>query len=137
MVISAGLFSAGDILAQTIESDYKLSFATYEPRRTLKSALAGGILFAPLAHGWFNIVDRLVVGSTTQHLVKKVLYDQLAWTPVINSAFLAFFSVYEGERAPDQIAGVSICVYVGLALSSAFLFPLTSSGDDVCCVLVV
>lgn len=61
-------------------------------RTPIVSPLQGawGILFTPLAHGWYNLLDKMVPGKVTASLVlKKTALDQLTWTPVINVIFLS------------------------------------------------
>lgn len=51
---------------------------------------AWGILFTPLAHGWYNLLDKIVPGKVSAAIVlKKTALDQLTWTPVINVIFLS------------------------------------------------
>lgn len=48
------------------------------------------MLFTPLAHGWYNLLDKMVPGKVTASIVlKKTALDQLTWTPVINVIFLS------------------------------------------------
>ncbi len=83
---SVVLFAAGDVMAQKLEGRMEL-----DTSRLLRQA-GWAVIFSPLAHGWYIVLDRMVPGAASVGVVlKKTLLDQTTWTPVINSVFL--FSV--------------------------------------------
>jgi protein Mpv17 len=101
-VTSVVLFSIGDIFAQT----------ALEGRETLDMARlarqgAWGVLFTPLAHGWYGLLDKMVPGKTTLAVVaKKTALDQLTWTPVINTVFLSSVTLMSTGSVADAVQAV-------------------------------
>ena len=81
---SVVLFTAGDVMAQRLE---KGSFAGLDGARLVRQG-AWGALFTPLAHYWYLNLDRWVPGAGMNVVAKKVVLDQLTWTPFINVVFL-------------------------------------------------
>lgn len=92
---SAVLFFGGDVGAQCIEHGRIPD--SFDTRRTVRMTLWGGLFFAPLAHGWFNLLEKLVKASGTSGVVQRVAWDQLTWTPVINVAFFTYTGLSEGR----------------------------------------
>lgn len=90
------LFGAGDLMAQKLEADEKTGAAgehggkgfTVDSQRLARQA-AWALIFTPLAHHWYQLLDKMVAGRGTMVVVKKTLLDQTTWTPVINTIFLS------------------------------------------------
>ena len=91
-VTSGVLFTAGDGIAQYV--DGTIQKRGYNVDRGLKATVWGGIIFAPLAHVWYNrVLERYVPGTSTRAVLTKVFLDQTAWAVAINSLYLSY--VYE------------------------------------------
>eukprot|EP01006_Ploeotia_vitrea_P001064 TRINITY_DN104139_c0_g1_i1.p2 TRINITY_DN104139_c0_g1~~TRINITY_DN104139_c0_g1_i1.p2 ORF type:complete len:215 (+),score=110.30 TRINITY_DN104139_c0_g1_i1:30-647(+) len=107
MATAAGLFSFGDVLAQKIAMAPEDKFTEkFDIVRNGRMIVVGGVMFAPLAHSWFGILDKLVkVGSPGQQVLKKVALDQAIFGPLINGCFITSFALLEGHFDVDYIAG--------------------------------
>ena len=91
-VTSATLYAAGDGIAQTV--DGTVSRSGYNVDRGIKSAVWGGIIFAPLAHVWYNrVLERYVAGTSTRAVLTKVALDQTGWALAINTLYLTYVTV--------------------------------------------
>jgi len=75
-LISAALWSVGDVLAQLIESSGLKSSL-----RTLRIAVFGGLIFAPLTGRWFTFLNETFPDSQTSAVPP---YDGDQWTALIN-----------------------------------------------------
>jgi hypothetical protein len=114
MVTSGTLYTAGDAIAQYV--DNTIPTRGYNVDRGLKSAIWGGVIFAPLAHVWYNrVLERYVQGSTMRPVLIKVALDQTAWALVINTFYLS----YASATHHTQPACLHHCLYShsSLALS--------------------
>ena len=98
MVTSGTLYTAGDAIAQYV--DGTIPKRGYNVERGLKGAIWGGVIFAPLAHLWYNrVLERYVVGSGMKPVLIKVALDQTAWALVINAFYLSYASAPTPHRA--------------------------------------
>lgn len=92
---SAVLFGVGDVLAQAVESNGVLE--SVDTSRVLRMLIWGGCIFAPLAHTWYKMLDKVVKGPPgAATVLRKVAADQLVWTPPINIAFFTYAALAEG-----------------------------------------
>ena len=78
---SAALFGLGDAIAQKLEGG-----DTFDSARFVR-LVTWGAAFAPLAHGWYGILDKAVPGVGGSVVARKVIADQLVWTPPVNCLF--------------------------------------------------
>lgn len=97
---SVVLFTAGDVMAQRLE---KGSFADLDGARLVRQG-AWGALFTPLAHYWYLNLDRWVPGAGVNVVAKKVVLDQLTWTPFINVVFLGTVRRWHATAARRRTA---------------------------------
>ena len=97
---SVVLFTAGDVMAQRLE---KGSFADLDGARLARQG-AWGALFTPLAHYWYLNLDRWVPGAGVNVVAKKVVLDQLTWTPFINVVFLGTVRRWHATAASRRTA---------------------------------
>lgn len=98
---SVVLFTAGDVMAQRLE---KGSFAGLDGARLVRQG-AWGALFTPLAHYWYLNLDRWVPGAGVNVVAKKVVLDQLTWTPFINVVFLGTVRRWHASGLERGIGG--------------------------------
>src|SRR5690348_4186105 len=75
------LFGLGDLMAQKLEGKDGIDFAR------LGRLTAWGAMFAPLAHGWYGLLDKMIPGQGALIVAQKVAADQLTWTIAINCLF--------------------------------------------------
>jgi hypothetical protein len=72
------------------------------------SVCLGGIIFAPLAHGWYNkVLNPVFPGSTPRAIGLKVLCDQTAWALAINCLYLGASSMLNGKTLEQSKAVVT------------------------------
>jgi len=91
-VTSATLYTAGDGIAQCV--DGTVQKRGYNADRGLKAAIWGGIIFAPLAHTWYNkVLEKYVPGVSNRAVFTKVFLDQTAWGLAVNSLYLAYATI--------------------------------------------
>ncbi len=67
---SAALFGLGDFMSQKLEGK------ELDTQRLLRLTAWGG-MFAPLAHVWYGMLDKMVPGQGAAVLAKKVAADQV------------------------------------------------------------
>lgn len=68
---SAVLFGAGDYLSQKLEAR-----GQFDSARFCRMA-AWGAIFTPFAHGWYNVLDKMIPGSGAMVVASKVAADQV------------------------------------------------------------
>ncbi|DBA03854.1 TPA: hypothetical protein N0F65_004544 [Lagenidium giganteum] len=101
---SAALFGLGDCIAQRLEEDDDSSAADSSEgnegsmERTVRMMVWGGLLFAPVAHGWYNGLERVVRGTGKLAVVQKIALDQLVFTPPVTLAFFTSTKLMEQRR---------------------------------------
>ena len=92
-VTSATLYAAGDGIAQSVDGTIQRS--GYNADRGVKAAIWGGVIFAPLAHTWYNrVLERYIPGTSGRAVLSKVALDQTAWALAVNTLYLTYVTVY-------------------------------------------
>ncbi|XP_075234991.1 mitochondrial inner membrane protein Mpv17-like [Lycorma delicatula] len=80
------LLGAGDLVAQTgLE---KKDFKSIDWRRTLAYSSVGFFVLAPIISRWFIILERMYGKNGLQTTVKKVVTDQLIFSPAMLPIFI-------------------------------------------------
>ncbi|KAK7238615.1 peroxisomal membrane protein [Aureococcus anophagefferens] len=100
-VTSCGLFGVGDGLAQGIEGGEAV-----DGGRLARMMTFGGLVATP-SHHWYNFLDRLVTGAGGGAVARKVLLDQLTWTPVMTFSFFNFQNVCGGMAVSESVPDAS------------------------------
>ncbi|TYZ57973.1 hypothetical protein PybrP1_008428 [[Pythium] brassicae (nom. inval.)] len=123
-VTSGVLFGVGDRLAQHIEgrtateevdessaghelakhssgSDESSSSSDYA--RTGRMMVWGGLGFAPIAHNWYNLIERVAPGSAAIAVAKKIAMDQIIFAPAISSTFYTVTQSLEGKSVREAL----------------------------------
>lgn len=75
------LYITGDLIQQRIEGSKTLDW-----NRTLRMAILG-VCMGPLNHGWYRLLDRVLVGTSGRTVFRKVLADQVVMAPICCSFF--------------------------------------------------
>lgn len=75
------LYVTGDLIQQHIEGCKVVNW-----HRTLRMATLG-MCMGPLNHGWYKLLDSVLVGVSGRIVLKKVLADQLVMAPICCSFF--------------------------------------------------
>ena len=108
-LISALLWSVGDVLAQFIESS-----ALTSALRTMRIAVFGGVIFAPLTASWFTFLNQtfpdqkanatppeywinVLIGAWP--VAARVAADQLIYSPFILTVLFVSIGLMEGGGA--------------------------------------
>ncbi|EFA78150.1 pmp22 family protein [Heterostelium album PN500] len=99
------LMGTGDVLAQSIEhytndDKHKKKFK-WDTKRTLTMTSVGMVFSGPCLHFWYKTLDRLVVGEGAMVVAKKIAFDQIAFAPVVISAFIFIMNSING-KTPSQ-----------------------------------
>ncbi|XP_050675275.1 mpv17-like protein 2 isoform X1 [Leptidea sinapis] len=81
VTISVTLSSLGDIMEQTYEL-YTEELPEYDFKRTKHMAFSGAAL-GVLCHHWYKVLDKFIVGKTTDMVIKKFALDQLIFSPIM------------------------------------------------------
>ncbi|KAG3110167.1 hypothetical protein PI124_g11318 [Phytophthora idaei] len=105
-VTSAILFGLGDRIAQRIEKDdaeQRDAGDRHGLHRTARMMVWGGLLFAPIGHGWYNFLEKAIRGKGTAAVVKKIAADQLIFSPPLSLAFFTYAGVSEGKPLRETV----------------------------------
>ena len=112
-ITSAVLAFTSDSVAQTIEykstvtqkdtSENPSSFRDHwDPHRSLRLAFYASAVTAPLAHGWYLTLDRLLGPAlTTRVAVQKVIVDQCLVAAPFTCLFFSANTLLEGGTMDD------------------------------------
>ncbi|XP_054714034.1 mpv17-like protein 2 [Uloborus diversus] len=86
---------AGDLVQQHYEILTK-GEDKWKPVRTFHMS-AAGLTTGVLSHYWYIIIDLFIPGSSFRAVVKKVLYDQILFSPVNLTVYFGTVAVLEGS----------------------------------------
>ncbi|CUG25248.1 membrane-associated protein, putative [Bodo saltans] len=118
MLQSAVIWSIGDTIAQYMSfyssSSSKVSdgavaagfFDQFDTRRTLIAASYGGLVFTPIASRWYQHVVRLFPQTTLPSITRRVLADQLLWSPVALAIYFSTMSLVHLGPSIDAVHDV-------------------------------
>ncbi len=128
VAISVGLSAAGDLLQQRQEAasgerHKDADSASKPPSSDARSGLsraahmgaAFGLTSGVLCHHWYLYLDRAVPGSGLRVVTRKVLLDQLLFSPVCIAACLGASGVLEGgslARIREELAHKGLRLYL-------------------------
>lgn len=100
-ITSGTLFCTGDVIAQSM--DGTISRKGYDAYRGTGALIWGGVIFAPIAHVWYNrILSYYVPGVSTKAVLTKVFVDQTLWGAAINSLYLTYATFYMQNGTLDD-----------------------------------
>ncbi|KAL1129007.1 hypothetical protein AAG570_013539 [Ranatra chinensis] len=91
--ISIGLSGAGDVLQQhywIVQGEKK----SWNVRRTRDMSVSG-LTVGILCHYWYNFLDHRLPGKTIKIVLKKVVIDQLFFSPAYISVFFLTMGILE------------------------------------------
>lgn len=117
-VTSGVLFGVGDRLAQHLEGRKAAEVDEASPAdeldagkspssdfaRTGRMMLYGGLVFPPIAHHWYNWIERLAPGSAAMAVARKIAMDQLIFAPGITTTFFTVSQSLEGKSLREALA---------------------------------
>jgi protein Mpv17 len=92
--ITAGaIFALSDWLAQQLDSDPKST----NGKRTISSALVGLLYFGPAAHYWYEMIFKLLPGTSLFSTLQKAALGQLLFGPSFTCIFFATSLMQQGS----------------------------------------
>jgi len=81
-VICVGMSGLGDVVLQSAQSSKK----SFDMKRTLHLSLTG-FTVGPICHYWYQMLERRMPGKTMSMIAKKVVVDQIVFSPVCLAVF--------------------------------------------------
>eukprot|EP00761_Pharyngomonas_kirbyi_P004954 gb/GECH01004959.1/.p1 GENE.gb/GECH01004959.1/~~gb/GECH01004959.1/.p1 ORF type:complete len:250 (+),score=54.66 gb/GECH01004959.1/:1-750(+) len=90
--LSGSLFVGGDLVSQYVENQ-KEPQTRINGDRALQMGLFGTLVNGPVMHLWFRQLDRLVPGTGTPSLIRKISLDQMVFAPLFYGVFFACTAV--------------------------------------------
>ncbi|GIX92564.1 mpv17-like protein 2 [Caerostris darwini] len=91
---------AGDLVQQHYEILRDVQ-DVWKPIRTTHMG-AAGLTTGILAHYWYILVDAFIPESCVKCVIKKVLYDQILFSPVYLTVYFGTIAVFEGSSKQLQ-----------------------------------
>ncbi|GMF30247.1 unnamed protein product [Phytophthora fragariaefolia] len=113
MVTSSVLFGLGDRLAKRVEKMGKIDEELEEriveeghllsesARKTVRMMVWGGMIMTPMMHTWYNLMERVFVGSGKLVAAKKVVADMVFVAPQMPIWFYTSTGLMAGETLQD------------------------------------
>ena len=106
----------------------------YDATRTMRFASLGTVFVAPTCHYWYNGLASWFPGTGLAQVTKRVVTDQLTWTPVFMVIWLGAMWTMEGfpvdkltdrlrNEFPDVMKATWIC-WVPAQFATFYLCPL-------------
>eukprot|EP01012_Entosiphon_sulcatum_P057059 TRINITY_DN80782_c0_g1_i1.p1 TRINITY_DN80782_c0_g1~~TRINITY_DN80782_c0_g1_i1.p1 ORF type:complete len:172 (+),score=8.06 TRINITY_DN80782_c0_g1_i1:66-581(+) len=96
------IFGVGGLLAQCVLAN---GFVRPDVLKLAHVVAWGGVVFAPLNHCWFHLLDSKIRRPGLSTFAIKIALDQLVWTPPMLFAFFLSMSLLQGyswDYAPDR-----------------------------------
>lgn len=97
--ISVSLSALGDSIEQGYEI-YTGHESGFDRKRTLLMAFSGAAV-GVLCHNWYKILDKMIVGKTVDMVIKKLMLDQLIFSPIMLVTFFGSIALFE-EKPLDN-----------------------------------
>ncbi|XP_069943523.1 mpv17-like protein 2 isoform X2 [Cherax quadricarinatus] len=94
VTLSFSLSGIGDILQQHHNIIYKQQ-TTWDIART-RHMTCTGITVGALCHHWYILLDRKLPGRTLKAVMKKLLVDQLLFSPICLTVFFISLGFFRG-----------------------------------------
>jgi len=87
--VSFALSGLGDLIEQRLEKRQNpLKKPQINWSRTLHMSTSFGLTSGFLCHHWYNYLDRVLPGSGIKIVLKKIVFDQVLFSPVLIAACL-------------------------------------------------
>jgi len=113
--ISVALSGAGDYFIQRHESgsnnrhiDYKsstcqksLTAVRWNPKRSCHMAISFGLTSGFLCHFWYKFLDTKIQGNTIKAVTKKIIWDQILFSPILIVACLFVAGMMDSSSPKD------------------------------------
>ena len=95
-VTACAIFALSDWLAQRLEKSESSSKST-NWTRTVSSALVGLLYFGPAAHAWYDMIFKLLPGTSLVSTLQKATLGQLLFGPSFTCIFFATSLLQQGN----------------------------------------
>ncbi|XP_038206393.1 mpv17-like protein 2 [Zerene cesonia] len=112
VTISISLSAVGDLLEQTYEV-YTKDMDKYDFKRTMHMGFSGAAV-GVLCHHWYKVLDRFIIGKTTDMVIKKLLLDQLIFSPIMIVTFFGSLALLEEnpvDNFKDEVKDKFVTLY--------------------------
>jgi len=119
--ISVSLSGLGDVLTQELESG-KSNQNRWNVKRTCRMSISFGLTSGFLCHYWYIFLDKRVPGKSLSIVARKILYDQILFSPINIVACLAVAGLLEAcsrKELIEDIADKGLRLY----LAEWFIWP--------------
>lgn len=124
-ITSASLNALSEIVASYVAGEKDPKTGSYISSRVPKMALYGFFVSAPLSHYLVAALQRAFQGKTSAvWKVAQIVASQLLVTPVQNSVFLIFMSLFAGARTFSQVYSSWKQAFLTVQKSSWITSPL-------------
>ena len=114
VTVSLCLSATGDVLEQRLEM-LNEETRRWSKKRTFNMGVCG-VSVGVLCHFWYNFLDRVLPGYTIRVVAKKIVCDQVLFSPVMWLVFFATLASLEKsdrEGFKDNIKRKAVKLYVG------------------------
>ncbi|BEI87804.1 uncharacterized protein CcaverHIS019_0105220 [Cutaneotrichosporon cavernicola] len=136
MITSMCLFATGDTLAQfgiegrrlpwsKREEEGEKNDEVWDPTRAARLMFYGCFVFAPFAHNWINLLERVKFPSRLKTLAARVTLDQVVWGPFIVCLFWTSNGFLEG-KTPAEVKAKLDMAFVPVYTKSLMVFGPTA-----------
>ena len=95
-VICVGMSGLGDVVLQSAQSSKK----SFDMKRTLHLSLTG-FTVGPICHYWYQMLERRMPGKTMSMIAKKVVVDQIVFSPVCLAVFFLTLGLLKNSSLRD------------------------------------
>lgn len=112
VTISVSLSSLGDAIEQGYEI-YTNDLDKFDSKRTMHMAFSGAAL-GVLCHNWYTVLDKMIVGRTVNMVTKKLLLDQLIFSPIMIVTFFGSLALFEErplQNFKDEVRNKFVRLY--------------------------
>ncbi|XP_077345518.1 mitochondrial inner membrane protein Mpv17 isoform X2 [Lithobates pipiens] len=145
-IITAGsLMGVGDVISQQLVE--RRGVQGHSVERTLKMMGVGLCFVGPVVGSWYNVLDRLVPGSTKSVALKKMLLDQGGFAPCFLGCFLTIVSTLNGlskeeiwtklKRDYKDALITNYYIWPAVQIANFYFIPLYHRLAVVQCVAIV
>ncbi|EJT52556.1 hypothetical protein A1Q1_03688 [Trichosporon asahii var. asahii CBS 2479] len=98
--VRAGLQSSGGATAAAVIGEDG-DDTKWDPYRAARLIFYGGTIFAPLAHNWLNLLQRVQLSTKFRTIATRVFLDQALWGPFVVGLFWSTNGILEGRSPAD------------------------------------
>lgn len=124
-ITSAVLNSLSEVIASYLAGEKDPKTGSYVSSRVPKMALYGFFVSAPLSHYLVQALQRAYRGKTgALWKIAQIVTSQLLVTPIQNSVFLVFMSIFAGARSWSQVYASWKQAFLSVQKSSWITSPI-------------